>query len=135
MKLVLVILSSYPLAMLNYQFKNPTLRLWYGLILGLILQYCMYGWDVLHLVVATCVTYTFMVLFGRKLSSFWIIGFNILHLSALHIKRMIDDYGGWSIDYTGVYMPILCKFSMLAFSYEDGIKKDEDIKNSYHRSK
>ena len=57
------------------------------------------------------------------------------HLSAVHIYRMINDYGGWEIDITAILMMSICKFSSLAFSYEDGMKKDEDFKNSFHRSK
>ncbi len=48
---------------------------------------------------------------------------------------MIEDFGGWNLDATTIYMMSICKFSSLAFSYEDGEKKDEEIKNSYHRSK
>jgi lysophospholipid acyltransferase len=44
---------------------------------------------------------------------------------------MLTDYGGWNIDVTTIYMMSVCKFSMVAFSYEDGEKDDEVIKSSH----
>jgi lysophospholipid acyltransferase len=87
------------------------------------------------LLIATIFTYLFIYFLGRKVSAFWVLILTVIHLSILHIKRMIEDFGGWNLDATTIYMMSICKFSSLAFSYEDGEKKDEEIKNSYHRSK
>ena len=43
LRLIFCVFSSYPLGIINYYIKSPTLRLWYGLITGIILQYAMYG--------------------------------------------------------------------------------------------
>ena len=48
---------------------------------------------------------------------------------------MMDTYGGWSIDIDALYMLSICKFSSIAFSYEDGAKNDEEIKSNYLKSK
>jgi lysophospholipid acyltransferase len=48
---------------------------------------------------------------------------------------MIVDYGGWRIDVSTIYMMSICKFSAIAFSYEDGTVKDQDLKDEYMRSK
>ena len=48
---------------------------------------------------------------------------------------MITDWGGWSLDVSTIYMMSLCKFSSIAFNYEDGAKEDSEIKSKYHRSK
>ncbi len=133
--MIVLILSSFPLSMINYQLKNSTIRLWYGLITGFILQYMMYGNDCIHLVLATTFTYLFMRFFGRKLSAFWVLAGTVIHLSVLHIYRMLKDWGGWELDSTTIYMMSICKFSAIAFSYEDGGKPDSEIKNSYHRAK
>lgn len=57
------------------------------------------------------------------------------HLSFLHIRRMIEDFGGWKLDITTIYMMSICKFSSIAFCYEDGAKEDKDMKSKYHREK
>ncbi len=133
--MALLVLASYPLGLINYKIKSPLLRLYYGLIMGVVLQFTMYGWDILHLVFDTIITYLFITFFGRKVSSFWIVLITLLHLSYLHIVRIIYNYSGWDIDYTTIYMMTICKFSQLAFSYEDGEKKDEDIKSEHLRLK
>lgn len=128
-------LSSYPIGLINYSLTNPKTRLWYGMITGLILQYLMYQNACIHIIIATIGTYLFIRLFGRKLSAFWVLALTVLHLSALHIYRMLLDWGGWNLDVTTIYMMSICKFSALAFSYEDGGKKDEELKSSYFKSK
>jgi lysophospholipid acyltransferase len=128
-------ISSYPLGVVNYFIRNPTWRLWYGLITGFVLQYLMYQNDCFHLVAATFLTYLFLVFLGRKISAFWVLGMTVLHLSGLHIHRMIVDWGGWHLDSTTIYMMSICKFSSIAFSYEDGVKADGEFKSSYHKSK
>jgi lysophospholipid acyltransferase len=88
-----------------------------------------------HIVIATLFTYFFIATVGRKVSAFWVLGLTVGHLSALHIYRMITDFGGWQLDASTIYMMSICKFSGLAFSYEDGEKPEKDIRNKYHREK
>ena len=128
-------LASFPLGLINYTLKNPTVRLWYGFITGFILQYLMYDVHIIHTIVATLGTYIFILLLGRKYSAFWVLGLTVLHLSCLHIYRMYEDWGGWNLDVSTIYMMSICKFSALAFSYEDGGKIDEELKSSYFKSK
>ena len=59
----------------------------------------------------------------------------MLHLTSVQLKRMVDDFAGWEIDVSTILMMSICKFSSIAFSYEDGMKEDSVLKNSYHRSK
>jgi hypothetical protein len=53
----------------------------------------------------------------------------------LHIKKMVNNYGQWGLEVNSLYMMSICKFSSVAFAYEDGGKKEEDLKSSYHKSK
>ena len=46
-----------------------------------------------------------------------------------------NDYGGWRIDITTIYMMSICKFSATAFSYEDGELDDQNIKDHHLRAK
>lgn len=129
------IFITYILGLVNYLFKNPAVRLVYGLSTGLVMCFFMYGSDVIHLLVDTLVTYLFLALFGRRRSPFWIVLFTLLHLSYLHISRMINDYGGWSLDVTTIYMMSICKFSSICWSYEDGGKSDDSFKSEVIRQK
>ena len=130
--LVLTIGSAIPLGILNHKIKNPKMRLWYGLITGLILQYGLYGMGIIHTFIASLFTYFFIQYFGRKYSAFWVLIFTFAHLTTMHLYRMIYMYGQWSADDpTSIYMMSICKYSSMAFSYEDGAKEDKDLKNSH----
>ena len=89
----------------------------------------------IHFIVITIMTYIFIAFFGRKISAFYILIYSMLHLTSVHLKRMVDDFAGWEIDVSTILMMSICKFSSIAFSYEDGMKEDSVLKNSYHRSK
>jgi hypothetical protein len=43
LRLLVLTLMGFPLGFINYMIKEPNLRMWYGLITGVILQYNMYG--------------------------------------------------------------------------------------------
>lgn len=51
----------------------------------------------------------------------------LVHLSASHIIRMIDNFGGFDLDISTYNMLQVCKLSALAFCYKDGGEKDENI--------
>jgi hypothetical protein len=48
---------------------------------------------------------------------------------------MIDDYGGWALDVSVIFMMTVCKFTSIVFAYEDGDKPDTELKSSYHKAK
>lgn len=89
----------------------------------------------LHIVAATINTFLFIKFFGRKYSAFYVLALNILHLSYIHISNMMSNYGNWKLGIETLYMMSICKFSSVAFNYEDGGKDESEIKSSYHRSK
>ena len=111
------------------------MRLWFGFLAGAVIQFIMYEWGILHLIAATLFTYIFMKFFGRKFSAFYVLGFTISHLSILHIYRMLTNLGGWNMDVSTIYMMSVCKFTSIAFCYEDGGKEEQEIKDKYLREK
>lgn len=91
--------------------------------------------DMIHIVIATFNTYIFIRFFGRRHSAFIVLIINLLHLSYLHVNRMINKYGNWDLSVDVFYMMTICKFSSIAFAYEDGAKDDEKIPSGYWKSK
>jgi hypothetical protein len=89
----------------------------------------------LHIVFATFYSYIFVKFFGRKLSPFYVMAFNILHLSYLQLSVMFGDYGKWSLSVETCYMMSICKFSSIAFNYDDGGKDEKELKSSYQKEK
>ena len=132
--LVLTIASAIPFSFLNYCIHNRYLRLVYSLLVGLILQYSIYGKNILHTIIATIITYFFVYFFGRKLSPFYLLIGTLAHLSYLNIYRMIVNYGDWAIDdISTIYMITMAKFSAFGFSYDDGKIDPKNIKSQHHK--
>ena len=124
--------ASFPLGIINHYIKNRTIRLWYGLIFGVLLQYSLYGSGIIHAFISAIFTYVFVKYFGRKYSAFYVFFFTFAYLSCMHLYRIIFLYGQWSADdTTSIYMMNICKYSSLAFAYEDGAKDDKELKNKH----
>lgn len=89
---------------------------------------------VIHIIFTTLYTYLFMKYFGRKYSAFYVFISNVIYLSYFHIYRMMS-YNQFKVGIETFYMMTICKFSSLAFAYEDGNKNDDEIKNKYWKTK
>ena len=132
--LILTMLCVIPFSFLNYFIHGKKERLIYSFILGILFQYSIYKFNTIHIFISAILTYLFIKYFGRKYSAFYVLIGSLLYLAYLHIMRMFRPDKSWKVDDpTTIYMMSICKFSSLAFSYEDGMKKDEEIKNKHHR--
>lgn len=133
--LIITILLTIPFSFINYLIHGKYTRLYYSLILGLIFQYSIYGFNFLHVIISSIFVYLFILFLGRKVTPWIVLIVTLIHLSALNIYRVIYMYGEWAIDdTTTIYMMSLCKFSSFAFSYDDGKKEDKDFKSEHHKS-
>jgi hypothetical protein len=88
----------------------------------------------ISLAVSALLSYTFIQCWGRKVTSFVVVAFNMSFLTCLHLKRLLFNYGEWGLGIETLYMMSICKFSSICFAYEDGAKEDSEIKNSYHKA-
>ena len=131
--LIITMISIIPFALLNYFIHGKRLRLIYSFVLGLFFQYSIYKFNTIHIFISAIFTYIFIKYFGRRYSAFYVLVGSLIYLSYLHVKRMFRPES-WKVDDpTTIYMMSICKFSSLAFSYEDGMKKEEEIKGPHHR--
>jgi lysophospholipid acyltransferase len=134
LSLIITMIAIFPFCFLNYFIKGKYPRLIYSLVLGLLFQISIYKYNFIHIFISAVLTYLFIEFYGRKHSAFYVLIFSMIYLSILHIKRMFDDYGGWKVDDpTTIYMMSICKFSSLAFSYEDDGKDLNELKNNHHK--
>ena len=132
--LIISMLGLIPFCFLNYFIHGKTIRLIYSLVLGIFFQISIYKMKFIHILIPAIFTYLFIKYFGRKYSAFYVFIFTLLYLSYLHIKRLFEEYGEWrGDDVTIIYMMTISKYSSLAFSYEDGGKDINELKNSHHK--
>ena len=132
--LIISMLGIIPFCFLNYLIHGKNIRLVYSLVLGIIFQFSIYKMKFIHILIPAIFTYLFIKYFGRKYSAFYVFIFSLLYLSYLHLKRLFEEYGEWrGDDITLIFMMTICKYSSLAFSYEDGGKDINEIKNNHHK--
>ena len=132
--LILTMICIIPFCFLNYFIHGKNKRLYYSLILGFLFQYSIYKMNTIHILISSIFTYLFIKNFGRKYTAYYVFVSSLIYLSYLHILRMFRKDQSWKIDDpTTIYMMSICKFSSLAFSYEDGAKKEEEFKNEHHK--
>jgi lysophospholipid acyltransferase len=132
--LIITLLSVIPFCFLNYLIHGKNPRLIYSLVVGFLFQVSIYKFNTIHILISTLFTYLFIQFYGRKITAYYVFIFSFIHLSFLHIRRLFDDFVGWTIDDpTTIYMMSICKFSSLAFSYEDGGKDESQLKNNHHK--
>jgi len=79
-------------------------------------------------------THIYVIFFARKFSSFIILFLNLIYLSYCHFIRMFDEDVS-RVGIETIYMISICKYCSISFGYEDGCKKDEELKNSHWRAK
>ena len=133
--LIFTIIMTIPFSFLNYFIHSKTNRLLYSFLIGFLFQYSIFGINMLHTIFSTISTYLFVYFLGRKISPFYLLIGIMIHLSYLHIYRMIVDYGGWTVDdITTIYMISVTKYSSFAFSFADGNIDPKNIKSEHHKA-
>lgn len=119
LRVALAILASIPISVLLYKIPSAVIRKYFSIIVGTYLQYYVYGYEVWLSFAMHFLTYSIVVAKGRK-CGFIVLLTAIALLSIYHVYRMIVDYGGWTLDVSTILMGNVCKYSLFAFSYEDG---------------
>jgi hypothetical protein len=79
-----------------------------------------------------CLVYGLIVVNGRK-CGFLVTAVSMALLSVYHIYRLITDYGSWTLDVSTILMGNVCKYSLFAYSYQDGAEDDEKLKTEDQR--
>lgn len=100
--------------------KNSTIRLLYFLILGLIAEWLLYGNRIIDALITDISVIVILKVVKRKYTGVVVNLFTFSHLFYLHIERLYNDYGGWSMDISVLYMTLVPKWAAYAYNYQDG---------------
>ncbi|CAF3143433.1 unnamed protein product [Rotaria socialis] len=95
-----------------------------GIALG---QFC-FGSQIWHLIVQSCVSYLMLCIIPPKHSFKVIFVFCMIYMSAIHIHRLIYDYGNYTLDISGPLMINTQKLTALAFAFYDGYRSQQRAK-------
>lgn len=125
-KFISGIILSVPLSYLIRKIPISCNRYLYSFVMGTLLQLFVYGYDIWMPFLVHLIVYAIIKIKGRK-SGALITGISIVALSIYHIYRLIVDYGSWILDISTILMSMVCKYSLFAYSYEDGGNDKEKL--------
>lgn len=118
-RLLSSMLVCIPFSYVIPKLPNRLSREIYSLILGTLVQFYIYGTDVLMIYALHVLVY-FLTMINPKSCGKHVTIVSLVLLSIYHIYRMIVDYGGWTMDISVIMMSNVNKYSLFAFSYQDG---------------
>lgn len=125
-KFISGIVLSVPLSYFLRKIPITCNRYLYSFIMGTLLQLFVYGYDIWMPFLVHLIVYAIIKIKGRNCGAL-ITGISIVALSVYHIYRLIVDYGSWILDISTILMSMVCKYSLFAYSYEDGGKDKEKL--------
>ncbi|KAL5493215.1 hypothetical protein EMCRGX_G014362 [Ephydatia muelleri] len=124
----IVLLSlGYPLgALYRYVLKptqsNVTLRHIISTSIGLLFGLMCFGWVQMGILFSvTGVCYAMLVSLPTSAVHLYTMLFALVSLSVAHVYRMVTDYEGWHLDFTGPLMLIVQRVTLTAFALRDGV--------------
>ncbi|CAF0911884.1 unnamed protein product [Rotaria sordida] len=94
-------------------------------LLGIALCHFCYGSQIWHIIVQSSVVYLILYSVHPKHSHLVVFVFCMAYLSAVHIYRIIYDYGNSTIDISASLMINTQKLTALAFAFYDGYRSTQ----------
>jgi lysophospholipid acyltransferase len=121
-RFVVCLLSCYPFGLIHRKLpstKGNHIKYLYSLVIGMAQAYLCFESDIIHFIGSTLATYLIMALFPKRCG--WIAFiYNMAHITWGNYDRMVNDYLGYSLNWTVPQMILLCKLTSIAWNYEDG---------------
>ncbi|XP_011406119.2 PREDICTED: lysophospholipid acyltransferase 1-like [Amphimedon queenslandica] len=127
---VTLFLVSFPLAtllrvVLHYSYTSPTIRHTVSALLGLFFGWICFQWQVFYLIGFVLIGYILLVTLPPSIVQRYSMIYALISISTGHIYRLITDYGGYTLDFTGPLMLLVQRVSYVAYAYHDGVARDE----------
>ncbi|CAF1240552.1 unnamed protein product [Rotaria magnacalcarata] len=97
-------------------------------LLGIAISHFCFGAQIWHLIIQSSIVYLMLLWIPPKHSYLIIFIFCMIYMSAVHIHRLIYDYGNYTLDISGPLMINTQKLTALAFAFYDGYRSKERAK-------
>ncbi|CAF5217025.1 unnamed protein product, partial [Rotaria magnacalcarata] len=94
-------------------------------LLGIAISHFCFGAQIWHLIIQSSIVYLMLLWIPPKHSYLIIFIFCMIYMSAVHIHRLIYDYGNYTLDISGPLMINTQKLTALAFAFYDGYRSKE----------
>lgn len=112
--------------------NSHQMRLLVSLVLGIFIQYYVFGPDIIYSFIATLGNYVLLRTFGHKAAMPCFV-FSMATLWSIHIRSMYRKYANWDLDINVVLMMNTPKYTSLPFNLKDGLKPPKHLSH-YQKS-
>ena len=120
-RLFLMWFVQFPIGwFLHFCVRGTNTRHAVNLTMGFLGMTYFYGWDVIHVVLMSSVSWLLMNFLPRDKQQKYVCGYVFAYLSFSQIYRVIYFFGSYKLDITLNTMLLTCRLQALAFSYFDG---------------
>ena len=122
------LLLNVPLSLALRHLPTPISRTYFSLIVSLLLQWWVYGNEML-----LCVAINLLVYLPLKLGRRESVGWRVTLVAGAvgvgyQVYKMVYDYKSWRMDIWSLVMCGVCKHSLLAYACQDGVDPCPDPK-------
>lgn len=122
------VLFPVPCGFVIRKIQSPTARMWSILVLGVFLQWFLFGNGkclifivaVLFALIEVAVAYFILTFVERKYVGWVMTAFTLTCLTYAHIARMVRNYGSWDLDVATGLMILCIHLCGVAWDYVDG---------------
>lgn len=125
-RIIMGMAAGVPLSYLMRFLQIEWHRELYSIVMGTLLQYYVYGWDIYMVFTLHFLVYGLACLNIKKVGPL-VTYLSMTILSIYHIYRMVVDYGGWTLDISTIIMTNVCKYSDFAYGLQDGKTAPEKL--------
>ncbi|KAG2374830.1 hypothetical protein C9374_010407 [Naegleria lovaniensis] len=151
-----LIAMNFPLALVLRMTRFGMMRAVLGAWIGLVYTFYTFGVHTLHSIAVPLMVYLWLYVTvgmsdrvvkylrrsrARLAVPLVAVVFSFGYLLVCHYHRMLTDYLGWKLDFTGLQMLITLKTTAVAWNLYDGIlvhdpdsKEGKGVTNPYHRT-
>ena len=127
LRLISSLLLLVPLSFFLRFIKPTNYRYLYSLVLSCLLQLFVFRENMIGLYVQSGIVFLLIKLLKSKMIGVVITIESMLFLSAYHIKELIYNYGGWTMDASALLMILVCKYSLLGYAIQDGLTNADKL--------
>jgi len=103
------------------------------MVVGIWFGWFIMRWQILNSFISSIVAYIMLVALPKNIAHKAVFVWAIGYLSVSHIYRMMTDYMGWTMDFTGPQMLLTLKLTTFAFDYNDGFHKENPKLTNHQR--
>lgn len=129
------LLSLIPFSFAIQRIGNISFRYAYSLVAALIIQLFVFESYMYPIYIQHLFVFAIIKLRGKKAKGALITFQSMLFLSGYHIYEYLYNYGGWTMNASALLMILVCKYSLLAYNMDDGLRDEAKLSKEQLRNR